>query len=42
MKKIDSINNPLIKKIKKLINQKKERIKNNYFILEGFVQSKEQ
>ena len=36
MKKIDSINNPLIKKIKKLLNQKKERIKNNYFILEGF------
>ena len=36
MKKIDSINNPLIKKIKKLLNQKKERLKNNYFILEGF------
>ena len=36
MKKIDSINNPLIKKIKKLLNQKKERIKNNYFILEGY------
>ena len=36
MKKIDSINNPLIKKIKKLLNHKKERQKNNYFILEGF------
>lgn len=35
MNEINSINNPLIKQIKKILNYKKERLLNNIFILEG-------